>query len=162
LGAIRIPELSAAVCFYGLPPANVANPGDIRVPLQGHFANEDDWCTPAAVDGFEAALKKVGKAAEIFRYDAKHGFMNEQRPRARAARRGRGAGGRPPPPFGGHPLSAGGRRAALWGGMATKCRRPRACRGVPPPPPRRGRLAPARPPPPARRGLPPPLPARSR
>jgi carboxymethylenebutenolidase len=82
LGAIRIKELSAAVCFYGLPPANVANPADIRVPLQAHFANEDDWCTPEAVNGFEAALKKAGKSAEIFRYDAKHGFMNEQRPDA--------------------------------------------------------------------------------
>jgi carboxymethylenebutenolidase len=81
LGAIRIPELAAAVCFYGLP-ANVAKAADIRVPLQAHFANEDDWCTPAAVDQFEAELKRAGKSAEIFRYAAKHGFMNEQRPDA--------------------------------------------------------------------------------
>jgi carboxymethylenebutenolidase len=82
LGAIRVPDLSAAVCFYGLPPANVANPADIRVPLQAHFANEDDWCTPQAVNEFEAALKSARKPAEIFRYEAKHGFMNEQRPDA--------------------------------------------------------------------------------
>jgi carboxymethylenebutenolidase len=79
LGGIRISELAAGVCFYGLPPANVANPAQLRIPLQAHFANEDDWCTPKAVDEFEAALKKAGKSAEIFRYDAKHGFMNEQR-----------------------------------------------------------------------------------
>jgi carboxymethylenebutenolidase len=79
LGAIRVAEFSAAVPFYGIPPANIAKPTDIRVPLQGHFANEDDWCTPKAVDAFEAALKSAGKPAEIFRYDAKHGFMNEQR-----------------------------------------------------------------------------------
>jgi carboxymethylenebutenolidase len=82
LGAIRVAELSAAVCFYGLPPVNVAKPADIRVPLQAHFANEDDWCTPEAVDAFEAALKSARKPAEIFRYEAKHGFMNEQRPDA--------------------------------------------------------------------------------
>jgi carboxymethylenebutenolidase len=82
LGAIGIPEIGAAVCFYGLPPANAAKPGDIRVPLQGHFANEDDWCTPKAVDDFEAALKTAGKTAEIYRYPAKHAFMNEQRPDA--------------------------------------------------------------------------------
>jgi carboxymethylenebutenolidase len=82
LGAVRVPEFSAAVCFYGIPPASAANPADIRVPLQAHFANDDDWCTPAAVDSFEAALKGAGKSAEIFRYDAKHGFMNEQRPDA--------------------------------------------------------------------------------
>jgi carboxymethylenebutenolidase len=79
LGAIRIPELTAGICFYGLPPDNVAKPADVRIPLQGHFANQDDWCTPAAVDGFEAALKAAGKSAEIYRYDAQHGFMNEQR-----------------------------------------------------------------------------------
>jgi carboxymethylenebutenolidase len=79
LGAVRIPEFAAAVCFYGLPPANAASPANVRVPLQGHFANDDDWCTPKLVDEFESGLKKAGKSAEIFRYDAKHGFMNEQR-----------------------------------------------------------------------------------
>jgi carboxymethylenebutenolidase len=79
IGACRIPELSAAVCFYGIPPESVAKPADIKVPLQAHFANHDDWCTPAAVDAFEAALKAAGKNAEVFRYDASHAFVNEQR-----------------------------------------------------------------------------------
>jgi carboxymethylenebutenolidase len=79
IGACRIPELSAAVCFYGIPPESVAKPADIKVPLQAHFANQDDWCTPAAVDAFEAALKAAGKDAEVFRYDASHAFVNEQR-----------------------------------------------------------------------------------
>jgi len=79
LGTCRIPELSAAVCFYGLPPETVAKPADIKVPLQAHFANKDDWCTPAAVDTFEAAAKAAGKNVEVFRYDAEHGFVNEQR-----------------------------------------------------------------------------------
>jgi carboxymethylenebutenolidase len=79
IGACRIPELSAAVCFYGIPPDSVAKPADIKVPLQAHFANHDDWCTPAAVDAFEAALKAAGTTAEVFRYDASHAFVNEQR-----------------------------------------------------------------------------------
>jgi carboxymethylenebutenolidase len=79
LGAVRIPELSAAVIFYGLPPANVANPADVHVPLQAHFANQDDWCTPAAVDAFEVALKAANKTAQIYRYDAHHAFVNDQR-----------------------------------------------------------------------------------
>jgi len=86
LGACRIPELSAAVCFYGLPPDNVAKPADVKVPLQAHFANRDDWCTPAAVDAFEAGLKAAGKKAEIFRYDADHAFVNEQRESTTAPR----------------------------------------------------------------------------
>ena len=68
--------------FYGIPPANVANPAEIRVPLQAHFANDDDRCTPALVNYFEAVLKRAGKPAEFFRCDAKHSFMNEQRPDA--------------------------------------------------------------------------------
>jgi carboxymethylenebutenolidase len=79
IGACRIPELSAAVCFYGIPPESVARPADINVPLQAHFANTDDWCTPALVDAFEAGLKAAGKTAEVFRYDAQHAFVNEQR-----------------------------------------------------------------------------------
>jgi carboxymethylenebutenolidase len=79
IGACRVPELSAAVCFYGIPPESVAKPADIKVPLQAHFANTDDWCTPEVVDAFEAGLKAAGKNAEVFRYDAQHAFVNEQR-----------------------------------------------------------------------------------
>ena len=77
LGAIRVPGLAAAVCFYGLPSPEMGAPGDIAIPFQAHFANQDDWCTPAAVDAFDAGL---GANAELYRYDAKHGFMNEQQP----------------------------------------------------------------------------------
>jgi carboxymethylenebutenolidase len=80
IGAVRVPEFAAGVCFYGIPPSEAAHPAEIRIPLQGHFANEDDWCTPDAVNAFEQACKSAGKAVEIFRYDAKHGFVNEQRP----------------------------------------------------------------------------------
>jgi carboxymethylenebutenolidase len=79
IGACRIPELTAGVCFYGIPPEQAAKPADVKVPLQGHFANSDDWCTPAVVDAFEAGLKKAGKQFEFHRYDAAHGFVNEQR-----------------------------------------------------------------------------------
>ncbi|MFO0997916.1 MAG: dienelactone hydrolase family protein [Alphaproteobacteria bacterium] len=80
LGAVRLPELSAAVAFYGLPDPKAGDPKALRVPLQGHFANKDDWCTPAAVDGFESAAKAAGKAVEFYRYDAAHGFTNEEQP----------------------------------------------------------------------------------
>jgi carboxymethylenebutenolidase len=79
IGAVRVPELSAAVAFYGIPPEQAAKPADIKVPFQGHFATRDDWCTPQVVDAFEKALKAAGKNAEIFRYEADHAFVNEQR-----------------------------------------------------------------------------------
>lgn len=78
--AVHVPGLAAAVCFYGIPPRDFAAPERIRIPFQGHFARRDDWCTPAAVDALEAALKQAGVVAEIHRYDAAHAFFNEQRP----------------------------------------------------------------------------------
>jgi carboxymethylenebutenolidase len=80
LAACRVPELSCAVAFYGIPPEQAAKPADLKVPLQGHFSNKDDFFTPKSVDAFEAGLKAAGKSFEIFRYDADHAFMNEQRP----------------------------------------------------------------------------------
>jgi len=79
IGAVKIPELTAGVAFYGIPPEQAAKPADVKIPLQGHFANKDDWCTPAAVDAFEKAMKAAGKDFEAFRYDADHAFVNEER-----------------------------------------------------------------------------------
>ena len=74
----NVPEFAAGVCFYGIPPKEFADPAKIKVPFQGHFANQDDWCTPAAVDGLESAMKAAGTAPEIYRYDAAHAFFNER------------------------------------------------------------------------------------
>ncbi|MDB5574183.1 MAG: Carboxymethylenebutenolidase, partial [Tardiphaga sp.] len=79
IGAAKVSELAAGVAFYGIPPEQAAKASEVKIPLQGHFANKDDWCTPDAVNSFEKALKDAGKTAEIFRYDADHAFVNEQR-----------------------------------------------------------------------------------
>ena len=77
--AVHVPEMDAGVCFYGIPPKDFADPANVKIPFQGHFANRDDWCTPAAVNDLEAALKKAAKTKfEIHRYDANHGFCNER------------------------------------------------------------------------------------
>ncbi|MFV0281896.1 MAG: dienelactone hydrolase family protein [Rhodoblastus sp.] len=80
LAAARVPEFTAGAPFYGLPPADAAGPDAVKIPLQGHFALQDDWCTPQAVKDFEAGLARAGKPHEFFSYDAQHGFMNEARP----------------------------------------------------------------------------------
>jgi carboxymethylenebutenolidase len=79
IGAAKIPELTAAVSFYGIPPEQAVKPAEVKIPLQGHFANRDDFITPKIVDDFEKALHAAGKDAEFFRYDAGHAFVNEQR-----------------------------------------------------------------------------------
>ena len=77
--AVHVPKLSAAVCFYGIPPKEFADPADIRIPFQGHFASKDDWCTPATVDALEAAMRAKGAAPDLYRYQADHAFFNERR-----------------------------------------------------------------------------------
>jgi carboxymethylenebutenolidase len=79
LGAIHIPELKAAIAFYGLPPEGHFKAAEIKVPFQGHYSNTDDYPSSAQLDVFAAALKAANIHAEIFRYDADHAFMNEQR-----------------------------------------------------------------------------------
>jgi len=76
--AVHVPEVAAGVCFYGIPPKDFADPARIRVPFQGHFANKDDWCTPAAVNDLEQVLKGAGVKHEIYRYDAAHAFAYER------------------------------------------------------------------------------------
>ena len=80
LAAVRVPEMDAGACFYGLPDLPAAEFKKIKIPLICHFANQDGWCTPAKVNDFEAALKQSKSKFEIYRYDAQHAFMNEARP----------------------------------------------------------------------------------
>jgi carboxymethylenebutenolidase len=79
IGAAKVPGLTAAVSFYGIPPEQAVKPADVKIPLQGHFASKDDWCTPAVVDAFEKGLEASGKKFDFFRYDADHAFVNEER-----------------------------------------------------------------------------------
>lgn len=78
--AANLSGLDAAVCFYGVPPAAIADPAKIRIPLQGHFAEHDDWCTPAVVAELEHKLRAGNVPHELYRYDAQHAFFNETRP----------------------------------------------------------------------------------
>jgi carboxymethylenebutenolidase len=63
--AVHVPKLAAGVCFYGIPPKEFADPANIRIPFQAHFASKDDWCTPAAADALEAAMRAAGNARDV-------------------------------------------------------------------------------------------------
>jgi len=80
LAAVRVPAMDAGVCFYGIPSLEAAELKKIEIPLICHFANRDDWCTPAKVNELEATLKQSKSEFEIYRYQAQHAFMNEARP----------------------------------------------------------------------------------
>jgi carboxymethylenebutenolidase len=96
LSAVRLREMDAGVCFYGIPTLDAEQLKTIHVPLICHFANSDDWCTPEKVNVLEASLKESRSAFELYRYDAHHGFMNP--------RRGRAITPGPPKPHGREPL----------------------------------------------------------
>jgi carboxymethylenebutenolidase len=80
LSALKVPEMDAGAVFYGLPPIDFGAFRGVKIPMILHFANIDDWCTPAKVSELEAALKASPSKFELYRYDAKHAFMNEMRP----------------------------------------------------------------------------------
>jgi len=78
--AVHLTDLSAAVCFYGIPPEQLADPAKLRVPLLAHFADHDDWCTPERVHALETQLRRTTAEYELHRYSAQHAFFNEARP----------------------------------------------------------------------------------
>jgi carboxymethylenebutenolidase len=78
--AVHVPELSAAVCFYGIPPAERADPAQIKIPVLAHFATQDGWCTPERVRELEAKMRAANAELELHRYEAQHAFFNPTRP----------------------------------------------------------------------------------
>lgn len=82
-------EIGAVVSFYGtlrLPPeANRAvNPFDvvskIKTPVQGHYALKDTGIARSDVKKFFEMLQAQGTRAELYNYEAEHGFFAYTRP----------------------------------------------------------------------------------
>jgi carboxymethylenebutenolidase len=80
IAGANVPGLDAGVVFYGIPPKQVADPAKITIPMQYHYANIDDWCTPERANEVEAAVRTSKAPHDLFRYDAHHAFMNDSRP----------------------------------------------------------------------------------
>ena len=78
--AVKVPDLAAAVPFYGGQPSAEQVP-DIQAPLLLHFG-ELDKRVNAGWPAYEDALKKHGKEYAAFIYpEANHGFHNDTTPR---------------------------------------------------------------------------------
>lgn len=78
--AVRVPDLAAAVPFYGSQPTAEDVP-KIQAPLLLHYAGLDTRITEGA-PAYEAALKANGKAYTAFVYpNVNHGFHNDTTPR---------------------------------------------------------------------------------
>jgi carboxymethylenebutenolidase len=82
--ATRLPDLGAAVPFYGMAPPT-EDVAAIKAPLLLHFAENDERIN-ASWPAYEAALKAAGVKYEAFTYaGTQHGFNNDTTPRYDAA-----------------------------------------------------------------------------
>jgi carboxymethylenebutenolidase len=78
--AVRIPELDAAVPFYGGQPSSDMVP-QIQAPLLLHFGELDKRVNEGWPE-YEKALKENDKEYQAYMYeDANHGFHNDTTPR---------------------------------------------------------------------------------
>jgi carboxymethylenebutenolidase len=78
--AVRLPDLAAAVPFYGRQPS-AEDVAKIKAPILAHYAGNDQG-VDAGIPAFEEALKANHKDYQIFVYEGtQHGFHNDTTPR---------------------------------------------------------------------------------
>lgn len=79
-----VPELVGAVVpYYGVIPWPAAQPDYRRLtaPVQGHYAEDDDFAGAPAVAALSAQLDSLGKEHQFFLYPGtQHAFTNHHRP----------------------------------------------------------------------------------
>lgn len=74
--AVRLPELAAAVAFYGMQPS-AADAAKIRAKLLLHYAGKDERINPG-IPAFEQALKAAGVSYSKYVYKGtQHAFHND-------------------------------------------------------------------------------------
>jgi carboxymethylenebutenolidase len=78
--ATRLPDLAAAVPFYGGQPS-ADDAARVKAPLLVHYAADDERIN-AGWPAYETALKSAGVKYEMFKYPGtQHGFNNDTTPR---------------------------------------------------------------------------------
>ena len=78
--ATRVPDLAAAVPFYGAQPA-ADDAAKIKAPLLLQYAGKDERVN-AGWPAYEQALKAAGVKYQVYIYpDVEHGFNNDTTPR---------------------------------------------------------------------------------
>ena len=76
LATANVPEIDAAVVWYGYPPLDYIDATRIKAPLMAHWGTRDDVFAIEGVDALEQKLRDAGVAFEFHRYDAQHAFAN--------------------------------------------------------------------------------------
>jgi len=77
LALTQSPEIDAGVVWYGCPPLDYIDATKLRVPIQGHWATQDEFFKIETVDALEEKLTAAGVKYDFYRYLAHHAFANE-------------------------------------------------------------------------------------
>jgi len=77
LALCATPEVDAGVVWYGCPPLEYIDATKIKVPLQAHWATQDDFFPIATVDLLQDKLRDARVNFDFHRYLARHAFANE-------------------------------------------------------------------------------------
>lgn len=77
LALTQSPEIDAGVTWYGCPPLEYIDASKITMPLQGHWATQDEFFKIDMIDALEQKLTTAGVDFEFHRYLAHHAFANE-------------------------------------------------------------------------------------
>lgn len=73
-------HVGACVIYYGVLPGAQPNLDKLQAPVLGHYAEHDEWATPASVRALEEQLTSLGKQVEFYTYPGtSHGFFNDTR-----------------------------------------------------------------------------------
>jgi carboxymethylenebutenolidase len=77
LAVSQIPEVAAAVVWYGFPPLEYIDASKVKAPVQGHWATQDAFFSIETVDVLESKLRDANVDVDFHRYQAHHAFANE-------------------------------------------------------------------------------------
>lgn len=77
LALANVPELDAGVVWYGCPPLEYLTAANIKVPVLGHWATQDQFFPIDTVDALEKHLGAADVRFQFHRYLAHHAFANE-------------------------------------------------------------------------------------
>ena len=82
LATLRPDVVKAVVSYYGIIPWPAAQPdySKLQAAVQGHYAENDGFAGPPAVQALQHELKGLGKECELFVYPGtEHAFFNDTR-----------------------------------------------------------------------------------
>lgn len=80
LATVKPEQVGACVIYYGVLPGAQPDLSRVQAPVLGHYAEKDQFASPAAARALEEQLRSLGKQVEFHIYpDTDHAFFNDTR-----------------------------------------------------------------------------------